>query len=218
MKVLLYGATGVIGSRIGAELLGRGHSVTAAVRSAARADGLDSRISHVQSDVSDPSSVVSAVSADGGYDVVISAVGPSHDGSTPVSFLSDATHALVKGLRDADTQPRLVVVGGAGSLEVSPGHDLVDTPDFPDLYKPTALAHRDGLRYLRTVDDLDWTYFSPAAVIEPGERTGTFRMGGDQLLSDAQGESRISAEDFAIALVDVAESGQPVRQRVSVAY
>ena len=215
MKVLLYGATGVIGSRVATELLGRGHLVTAAVRDAARAEGLDPRVGSVVSDVTDPSSIASAVD---GHDVVISAVGPGYDGSAPASFLSDATHALVKGLQSVGTQPRLVLVGGAGSLEVAPGLDLVDTPDFPALWKPTALSHREGLHYLRTVTDLDWTYFSPAALIEPGERTGTFRLGGDQLLTDAQGESRISAEDFAIALVDVAESGQPVRQRVTVAY
>ena len=120
MKVLLYGATGVIGSRIGAELLGRGHFVTAAVRSATRSDGLDSRISHVRSDVRDPSSVASAVSAKGGYDVVISAVGPSHDGSTPVSFLSDATRALVKGLQDTDIQPRLVVTATSDDVAFGP--------------------------------------------------------------------------------------------------
>ena len=215
MNVLLYGAPGVIGSRIATELLGRGHVVTAAVRDAARADGLHARIGSVVSDVTDPSSVAAAVD---GHDVVISAVGPGYDGSAPASFLRDATYALVKGLQSAVTQPRLVVVGGAGSLEVTPGVDLVDTPDFPALWKPTALSHREGLHYLRTVTDLDWTYFSPAALIEPGERTGTFRLGGDLLLTDTQGESRISTEDFAIALVDVAESGQPVRQRVTVAY
>jgi hypothetical protein len=113
---------------------------------------------------------------------------------------------------------RLVVVGGAGSLEVAPGKQLVDTEGFPDVYKAVALAHRDALAFYRTVSDLDWTFFSPAALIAPGERTGTFRTGTDTLLVDAEGNSRISAEDYAVAFVDELEQGRFIRKIATVAY
>jgi putative NADH-flavin reductase len=213
MKILIYGAGGTLGSRIAAELLDRGHQVTAGVRSAERASGLDARLTTDASDVTDAASVASAAA---GHDAVVSAVSAPHDGSAP-TFYVDSLQTLVGGLRAAGVR-RLALVGGAGSLAVAPGLDLVDTPEFPALWKSGALAHREALRAVRTVEDLDWVYFSPAALIEPGERTGAFRLGGDQLLVDAAGVSRISAEDFAIAVADALESGEPVRQRITVAY
>jgi putative NADH-flavin reductase len=114
---------------------------------------------------------------------------------------------------------RLVVVGGAGSLEVAPGQRLVDTPDFHAAWKPTALAHAKALdEVYRAADDLDWTYVSPAALIEPGERTGSYRTGGDQLLTDEAGNSRITIADYAIAIADVVENGSAVRRRICVAH
>jgi uncharacterized protein len=223
MKILLYGATGTLGSRIAAELLSRGHAVTAAVRSPERAAGLDPRLATVVADVTDAASVASAAA---GQDAVVSAVGAAHDGSSAPTFYTDGVFALTDGLRTAGVR-RLLLVGGAGSLEVAPGVDLVDTAEFPPLWKDGALAHREALRVLRgsTADvaegaghDLDWTYFSPAALIEPGTRTGTYRVGGDQLLTDADGNSRVSAEDFAVALADIAESGEHAGSRVTVAY
>ena len=112
---------------------------------------------------------------------------------------------------------RLVVVGGAGSLEVAPGVQLVDTPEFPAAWKGIALAHRDALAVYRGAA-LDWTYISPAALIGPGERTGQYRTGTDQLLTDKEGESRISVEDFAVAFVDEIENQRFARQRMTVAY
>ena len=111
-----------------------------------------------------------------------------------------------------------MVVGGAGSLEVAPGTQLVDTAGFPEAYKAVALAHREALDYLRTVDDLDWTFFAPAALIAPGERTGKFRTGIDKLIVDANGDSRISAEDYAVAFVDAIEQDSFVREIATVAY
>ena len=113
---------------------------------------------------------------------------------------------------------RLLVVGGAGSLEVSPGVQLVDTPDFPEAYKPEALAGRDFLNVLRGERELDWTFLSPSALFVPGERTGKFRLGTDRLLVDAKGESKISMEDYAIALVDELETPRHSRQRFTVGY
>jgi putative NADH-flavin reductase len=108
------------------------------------------------------------------------------------------------------------VVGGAGSLEVAPGVQLVDAPDFPAEWRAPALAHRDALAVYRTAD-IDWTYFSPAAILEPGERTGRYRTGRDQLLTNADGKSRISAEDFAVALLDEVERPRHLRERITVA-
>ncbi|WP_268245573.1 NAD(P)-dependent oxidoreductase [Planomonospora parontospora] len=111
------------------------------------------------------------------------------------------------------------VVGGAGSLAAAPGVRLVDTPDFPAVYKGEALAQAELLELVRAqAGDLDWTYVSPAIVIEPGERTGSYRRGGDQVLADADGRSLISAEDYAVALVDELETGQAVGRRITVAY
>jgi putative NADH-flavin reductase len=113
--------------------------------------------------------------------------------------------------------PRIIMVGGAGSLEISPGLQIVDAPTFPDAYKPIALAHRDAFYVIRE-SDLNWTYFSPAMMIQPGERTGKFRLGKDALVSDAQGNSTISAEDYAIALVDEVEQGRHTKQRFTIGY
>jgi len=109
------------------------------------------------------------------------------------------------------------MVGGAGSLEVAPGVQLVDAPNFPEAWKPVATAHRDALAALRKAP-IDWTYFSPAAFIQPGTRTGKYRTGTEQLVADAKGESRISAEDYAVALVDEIEKPQFIRKRFAAAY
>lgn len=129
---------------------------------------------------------------------------------------SDAA-ALVATAKQAGVR-RLLVVGGAGSLEVEPGVALVDTPDFPAAYKAEALAGRTFLDTLRSETELDWTFLSPSASFEPGERTGTFRVGADQLLADASGASRITMEDYAIALVDEIESPKHSRSRFTVGY
>jgi putative NADH-flavin reductase len=128
-------------------------------------------------------------------------------------------HALIQGLSKAGVK-RLLIVGGAGSLEVAPGLHLLDTPEFPAVVKPFAAAHRDALEVYRkeAPSDLEWTYLSPAGVIAPGERTGQFRLGTDQLLTDEQGRSHISVEDFAIALLNELEQPQAIRRRITVAY
>lgn len=200
MKILLFGATGMVGQRIAAELAARGHEVTGVSRSGP-----------VKGDVRD------AATLGRGHDAVICAIAPPRDGSEPEGPFLDAHRALIDGVRAAGVR-RLVVVGGAGGLEVAPGVDLVDTPGFPEMYKKEALAQRSALGLYREVDDLDWTYVSPAAEIAPGERTGHFRVGGDQLLADAEGNSRISAEDYAIAIADEVEKGEHPRRRITVAY
>ncbi|CAE6747302.1 hypothetical protein R69927_01995 [Paraburkholderia domus] len=211
LKIALFGATGTIGSRIALEAARRGHQVTALARNPARVPADVANLQAEQADLLDAASVGAAVR---GHDVVASAYAPPHGN---LAALTTATHALVEGVRAAGVK-RLVVVGGAGSLEVAPGKQLVDTDGFPDAYKAIALAHRDAFDYYRGITDLDWTFFAPAALIAPGERTGKFRTGANTLLADAEGNSRISAEDYAIAFVDELEQGRFVRQIATVAY
>ncbi|KWF61081.1 NAD(P)H-binding protein [Burkholderia multivorans] len=208
LNIALFGATGMIGSRIAAEAARRGHRVTALSR---RPGAAGAGITAKAADLFDPASVAAALP---GHDVVASAYGPKQDDAANVVA---AVKALVEGARRAGLK-RVVVVGGAGSLEVAPGKQLVDTEGFPAEYKAVALAHRDALDYLKTVDDLDWTFFAPAALIAPGERTGTFRTGTGKLIVDANGDSRISAEDYAVAFVDALEQRGFVREIATVAY
>ncbi|KPJ33765.1 3-beta hydroxysteroid dehydrogenase [Burkholderia multivorans] len=208
LNIALFGATGMIGSRIAAEAARRGHRVTAlSRRPGAAGDGITAKAA----DLFDSASVAAALP---GHDVVASAYGPKQDDAANVVA---AVKALVEGARRAGLK-RVVVVGGAGSLEVAPGKQLVDAEGFPAEYKAVALAHRDALDYLKTVDDLDWTFFAPAALIAPGERTGTFRTGTGKLIVDANGDSRISAEDYAVAFVDALEQRGFVREIATVAY
>jgi putative NADH-flavin reductase len=201
MKIALFGARGTIGQRIAAEARSRGHEVTALGR---------------ETNVTDAKAVARAVA---GHDAVISAVGPGLGKDAPADLLPGAARALLDGLRLAGVK-RLLVVGGAGSLEVAPGKQLVDQPEFPASWKPVALAHRDALDVYRgdRGGEVEWTYVSPAALIQPGARTGKYRTGGDRLLVDASGQSRISAEDYAVALLDELEEPRSVRKWITVAY
>ena len=208
MKLVLFGAGGMIGSRLLAEAQRRGHAVTVVARQPKKLGALTGRVLVVQGDVLDAASVAAAVK---GHDAVLSAVGPTPD------IILGAARGLLEGLARAGTR-RLVVVGGAGTLEVAPGVLLLQTPQFPAEYEEIALAHRDALALLRQNASLDWTFVSPAALIAPGERTGIFRLGGDQLLVNGSGESRISAEDFAVAFLDEVEKPRHLRRRFTVAY
>jgi uncharacterized protein len=210
MNVVLYGATGMIGSRILKELVSRGHTVTAVVRSAGTVPEMPG-VRAESGDVLDSERVASTAK---GIDVAICAISPGFE--SPGKVVTEAFESLIRGLNQAGVR-RLITVGGAGSLEVAPGLELVDAPDFPPAWKAIALAHRDALQILKNCN-LDWTSLSPAALIEPGERTGKFRLGTDQLLVDQKGASRISAEDYAIALVDELEHPKHIRQRFAVAY
>jgi len=147
------------------------------------------------------------------HDVVISTIGPTGKEQPPI--VVEAAHALIEGLTRAGVR-RLIISGGAGSLEVAPGVQLVDSSTFPEAGRAIALAHGAALEVYRHAD-LDWTYLSPPAMIQPGKRTGTYQKGTDHLLTNAQGESRISMEDYAVALVDEMEHPQFVRQRFTVA-
>lgn len=208
MKIALFGATGMVGSRIMAEALRRGHDVTAVSRSGGLFEDQD--LDTVAADAHDSEAVAEIVA---GHDVVASALVPPRDGDDPRERFTALYDDFLRGLRTAGTR-RVVIVGGAGSLLVAPGQMLAETPTFPPDYKGEALAHHDLLTKLRGVDYIDWTYISPAPQVGPGKRTGTYRIGGDELLPDA---GFISAEDYAVAFVDELENASHSRTRISVA-
>ncbi len=211
MRIVIFGAGGTLGSQITAEMLRRGHTVKVVVRTGSKTGPLRPRTVSVIADVTKPAGVAEAVR---GADVVISAIGPGP--GQDASVVLDAARGLLGGLRKAGVR-RLVVVGGAGSLEVAPGVQLADTPQFPASWRPVADAHRAALEIYREEPELEWTVVAPAALIIPGVRTGHYRAGGDQLLVDAKGESRISAEDYAVAIADEAETPRHIRRRFTVA-
>lgn len=201
-KVALIGASGNAGTRILKELSDRGHSVTAIARNPDRIAALPQVVARA----GDLYHVETLARLLEGHDAVISAV----------HFSASDPQALLSAVRASGVK-RYLVVGGAGSLEVAPGQRLIDQPDFPGAYKAEAQAGAAFLDLLRGADDLEWTFLSPSAMFVPGERTGSFRLGRDELLTHAGGSS-ISFEDYAIALVDEIERPAHIRQRFTVGY
>jgi uncharacterized protein len=201
MRIAVYGATGMIGSQIAAEAVARGHQVTGITRSGG---GLPDGASDVRGDAGD-AGLAKRIASES--DVVVSAIGPSRTGGDRREFLAQLRN-LAENLGDA----RLLVVGGAGSLLVD-GRRLVDHADFPEAYQAEALIGAESLDYLRGLGDgVDWTYLSPAPVIQPGPRTGGYRVA----LDSPAGQS-ISAADYAIALLDEIDQPAHRRQRFTVA-
>jgi len=211
MKIALVGATGNIGRQIARHALAHGHQVTAVVRSE---KDLPAELAGAQLAIAalDDTAALAAVIA--GHDVLASAYGPRP--GDDIGQIASVADQLVAAARQAKV-PRVVVVGGAGSLEIAPGHRVVDLPDFPAAYKAEATKGAEFLDLLEHETQLDWTFLSPSAEFVPGERTGKFRIGKDNLLSNEDG-SRISFEDYAIALVDEIEKPQHSRQRFTVGY
>lgn len=204
MKIAIVGATGNVGSALVVEAHARGHLITALARHVSPQAFGASAIVTVRVDAADESALAAACT---GHDAVISAM--KFTDRDPNVFLNAIKSAAV---------PRLLVVGGAGSLEVASGMALVDTPDFPAEYKSEALAGRAFLAALQNEWRIDWTFLSPSAWLQPGAKTGKFRIGGDQLLVDARGESRISLGDYAHAMLDELETPRHSGRRFTVGY
>jgi uncharacterized protein len=233
MQFGVIGAAGTIGSRIVGEALTRGHHVTAFSRDAARIQDGRANITWQSLDVTDAAGIAAVLP---GLDVLISGFGPGNSSVDPGDAVARAiadpkvyVRAATALLAALDSHPRirLIVIGGAASLEVRPGLVFTDSGELIDQaldrfglprgYAAVMQAHGDALNLFRTSNRL-WTYFSPAIDIVPGERTGRFRIGGDQPVMDADGHSRISAEDAAVAVIDEAELPRFVQRRFTIGY
>lgn len=213
MRIALIGATGFVGSAILKEALDRGHEVTAIVRHPEKLQP-HAMLRPQKGDVYNADEVARLVA---GHDAVISAFNPGWSNPDIYNQQVKGTEAIIKGVKKAGIK-RLLFVGGAGSLEVKPGAQALDLPGFPAEYKQGALATRETLNLLRKESGLEWSFLSPSADISPGERTGTFRLGTDQMLKDGNGRSRISTQDYAMAMIDEVERPKHIRQRFTVGY
>ena len=213
MNIVLIGASGYVGSAILKEALDRGHHVTAVARDLeklTRHPNLHPR----KADIYQEGEVTKVVA---GHEAVISAFNPGWTNPNIYNQQIQGTRAIINGVKQAGIK-RLLFVGGAGSLEVLPGVQALDLPEFPKEYKQGALATREALAHLRQEPALEWSYLSPSADLFPGSRTGQFRLGTDQMLKDAKGASRISVQDYAKAMIDELEKPAHVRRRFTVGY
>ena len=201
MKIALIGATGNVGQSVTAEAVSRGHDVVAIARDVSTVPE-QAGVTAVQADLTDKQAIGEAIH---GADAVV----------LSVRFQELDVEALLDALKGAK---RLLIVGGAASHYVAPGLQLIDTERFPDFIKVEAEPARQALARVQREQALDWTSLSPSVFFRPGERTGTFRLGKDDLLSDTEGKSHISYEDYAIALLDEIEQPKHSRARFTVGY
>ena len=213
MKIALIGGTGFVGSAVLTELLSRGHQVTALARNPGKFSAQPG-LTVVPADVLDPAQVAKAVA---GVDAVISAYNPGWTEPQIHDLFLQGSQAILDGTKQAGVK-RVLVVGGAGSLFVAPGLQLVDTPQFPAEWKQGALAARELLNRIKLETTLDWTFLSPPILLAPGERTGKYRVGADTPLPGVgEAPSGISAADLAVAMVDEIETPKHVQKRFTVA-
>ncbi|WP_342243815.1 NAD(P)-dependent oxidoreductase [Pseudomonas sp. OTU5201] len=213
MKIALIGASGFVGSAVLDEALQRGHQVTAIVRHPEKLPQ-HANLTVLKGDAYDAAAIAQAVA---GHEAVVHAFNPGWGEAKIRELFIQGTQAIFAGVKQADLK-RLLVVGGAGSLYVAPNLQLIDTPDFPAAYKEGAEGARQALNLIREEHSLDWTFLSPPALLEPGERSGRFRIGGDQLLMSGDHPARISVADLAVAIIDELEQPQHIRQRFTVGY
>jgi uncharacterized protein len=209
MNVVVYGATGNSGKEIVKELLSRGHSVTGVARNVSSIKA-EKGLTLKTDDLANVDATVAVIK---GADVVVSAYAPPPD---KTDALIGVTEREIEAVKKAGVG-RLLVVGGAGLLEVAPGVTLIKSGHLPAEYLPIATAHEKALEVLRA-STINWTYLSPGAYFVPGERTGKFRLGTKEMVTDAKGESKISFPDYAIALVDEIEKPAHERGSFSVGY
>ncbi len=202
-KVALIGASGKIGSKIAAELLQRGHTVTGIARNPEKISVAG--MTTATGDFTNPQAMAEVLK---GHDAIISAA----------SFIPDQAEQLIASVRASGVK-RFLMVGGAASLQTEPGgKKIIETIELPPAWKAPIMEGIRTLSLLREVKDFDWTFFSPAAQIGPGERTGKFRLGGEVVVKDAAGVSKISYDDYAIAMVDELEQGKNLQARFTIGY
>ncbi|HFX7562019.1 TPA: NAD(P)-dependent oxidoreductase [Acinetobacter baumannii] len=216
MKVVVLAATGQAGRTILSELILRGHEVTAVARAPSK---LPNSIHTIQDDLSNVDRIAKIIK---GADVVVSAFGPPKNDprffsdESYTDELARVTEREIAAVQKADV-PRLIMVGGAGSLLFSPDVTVLKSGHWPEHLVPIAVSHTKAFAALRA-SEINWTYFSPPMFIEPGVRTGKFRLGGDDLIIDDNGKAWVSFEDYAIALVDEIETPKYERSRFTIGY
>lgn len=224
LKITIYGGSGRIGQAIAAEALNRGHQVTVVARDPSSLSLSGDRLSVVASDVMDTQAVTRLIT---GQDVVISAIGRGQGQEPGDELLVKTARSMVAAQRSLGAKaPRLLVVGSASAFGGGPAAPVASPPPeaamaaaAPPATSPAgAAAQKLAIDYYRTVTDVSWTYVSPATRIDPGVRTGKYRISMDGMVRDAQGESRISREDYAVAMIDEAEKPAHVRQLFTVGY
>ena len=213
MKVVLLGASGFVGSAILKEALDRGHQVAAVVRNQGALNP-SQRLKIQIADVYDSTALAAVIV---GYDALISAFNPGWKDPNLYANQVRGTTSILKAVKSASIK-RVLWVGGAGGLEVKPGVRVIDAPNFPAAIKPGSLATIEALGQLRHEPSLDWSFLSPSANLKPGTRTGKFRLGSDQLLVDSSGQSSISVQDYAVAMLDELEHPAHIRKRFTVGY
>ena len=217
MKVALIGATGFVGTALLKELTDRGHEVVAIAR---HPEKLSLKGPHIHPATADAFNADQIANVVKGSDVVVSAYNSGWTNPRIYEDFMDASRAIQAGIKKSGVK-RLIVIGGAGSLEIKPGLQLIDTPQFPAEYKRGASAARDYLNEIRQEKELEWTFFSPAILMNhetAGVRRGHYRLGLDNPVFDADGKSVLSVEDLALAIVDEVEKPQHIRKRFTAAY
>lgn len=213
MKLALIGASGFVGSALLKEALERGHLVTAIVQHPEKLPS-HPNLTALKADAYQPDAVATAVA---GHDAVLDAFNPGWGKENIRELFLQGTRSIFAGVKQAGVK-RLLVVGGAGSLYVAPGVQLIDTPHFPAEWKEGAEGARQALELIRAESGLDWTFVSPPALLEPGERTGRFRLGGDELLMNGDHPANISVADLAVAILDEIEQPKHIQKRFTVGY
>ncbi|MGB9067742.1 MAG: NAD(P)-dependent oxidoreductase [Candidatus Acidiferrales bacterium] len=218
MKVALIGASGFVGSKILAEALQRGHQVTAIVRHPEKIQS-DKNLNTKKADVLNVDELAKLLA---GHDVIVSAFNPARGvAGTHVYDLHVQGHKAILAAANKSGAKRFLAVGGAASLKTPEGIELIDSPQFPAAYeqfKPGIRGTRELYYLLKQEPSLDWVFIAPSVVIAPGERTGKFRIGKDHVLYNDNGESKISLEDYAAALVDEMERPEHHRERITIGY
>ena len=217
MKIALIGASGLVGSAVLQEATTRGHEVTAIARDTQKIAVENNKVKIVKADATNIEATAQVIKD---HDAVISAFNAGWTNPNLYDDFLNGSRNIQQAVKQSGVK-RFLVVLGAGSLHVQPGVQLVDTPQFPEEYKPGASAARDYLNELKEETELDWTALSPAIEFHPGvphERKGKYRVGTDEPVFDANGKSTISAEDLAVAIIDELENPKYIKQRFTVAY
>lgn len=217
MKIAIIGATGFVGSEVLKEALDRGHEVTAIARNTEKISAEMDFLKTAAVDVNQKKDLAEVLK---GNEVVISTFNPGWTNSNIYEDYLEGAQAIQEAVKASEVK-RLIVVGGAGSLFLNERTRVIDSPNFPEEIKPGALAACEYLEILKSEDELDWTFFSPAIEMAPGkpqERKNTYRKGFDKPVFDEQGKSDLSVQDTAVVLVDEAENAAHIKQRFTAAY